>query len=132
MRDRYNHTDYSLSGGLTVQPLDTSTLDRVFRQVCTVLQERTDYNVQNNRNFDTVRKIKQFQMKDAKDNWGLGSRTHLPSPLTVAEMNLIFHSDVLDFYTPFGLQALFYFFICVVVMKLKSLCIHNKVRLSKT
>ena len=107
IRDRINKTVYDTEG--TVVPLDTSTTDRVVNQVCTMLAESTNYTITNNREFDIVRTTKLSMMRDAKARFGKGNKDHLSCGLRVAELNYILGSDVLSFYTPFGLQALFYF-----------------------
>ena len=106
IRDRVNLTTYSTEQ--VIEPLDTSTTERVFSHVTGVLADRTNYKVTGNPSFDVARGAKCAVMKLAKAKYGKGQLSHQVHGLTRAELNCLLHSDVLSFYSPLGLQALFF------------------------
>ena len=111
VRDRINMTTWTKSG--VAEPLDTSTMERIFSHVTGILAEKTKYVINGNPVFNVARGNKASAMRDAKREHGKGSRSSQADALSKAEINMCLHSDILSFYTPFGLQALFYLQFCV-------------------
>ena len=111
VRDRINMTTWTKSG--VAEPLDTSTMERIFSHVTGILAEKTKYVINGNPVFNVARGNKASAMRDAKREHGKGSRSNQADALSKAEINMCLHSDILSFYTPFGLQALFYFQFCL-------------------
>ena len=91
-----------------IVPLDTSTLDRVWNQVCGMLWMELGVKVASNPAFNGARETKKTIMKDAKQNFQLGNLVHQASPLSRAQVNLLLHSDTLNLYQPFPLYADFF------------------------
>ena len=104
--NRVNLTKWEKSEVL--MPLDTSTLDRVWSQVCSGLAENTEYKPQNNPVFDKARRMKTSAMKQAKLHFGLGELAGQAHPLTRAEVDALLHSDHLHLYGPTQIITLFY------------------------
>jgi len=106
IRDRVNLTTYSTEQ--VFEPLDTSTTEKVFCLVTSGLADRTNYKITGNPNFDMARGAKCAVMKLSKAKYGKGQLSHQVHGLSRAELNCLLHSDVLSFYSPLGLQALFF------------------------
>ena len=66
IKDWLNMTVPTQSGGQTVQPLDTFTLDRVYCHVCLVLENMTRYRLVKNNTYNDVKEMKHRVMKKAK------------------------------------------------------------------
>ena len=94
-------------------PLDTLTADRVFCQLGSVLARRNKYRIVGNPVFDVARAAKVKYMMSTKKEYQLGGLTSQAEALTVAELNMLLHSDAINIYTPFGLLALFYIQFCL-------------------
>ena len=90
------------------KPIDLTTTDRVFSQICSVLKYKTNYKIVGNPAWDIAREMKCGYMRDAKKKHGLGELQHQATPLSRAQIDLLLHSDTISLYTPRALISCFY------------------------
>eukprot|EP00092_Neocalanus_flemingeri_P039204 GFUD01042673.1.p1 GENE.GFUD01042673.1~~GFUD01042673.1.p1 ORF type:complete len:457 (+),score=91.19 GFUD01042673.1:208-1578(+) len=106
IRDRVNLNIYEEEG--VVQYLDTTTMEKIFSLLCNALVERTTYRPAGDPDFNIAREAKVTYLVLAKRVPGLGQLAHQALPLSRAQVDFLLHSDILSWYSPRGLTALFY------------------------